>query len=464
MSGAGLVLQLPSHRFWLHLFTKTTVMPTSRIPYTFPVRTVREAKAVIEPEFQPNLFDEQELYVNLDEIRDKSYLDKLYFRLGYNRETEFFEPPAGCEKIIFSGHRGCGKSTELRRINSTLTGPGRYFTVFIDLEQEVEVGSFQYADFFSLLIHKLIEETVRNKVKGGAKRLQALAEKLLGKKIEKTHSKKKKLGTTAEAATEAGFKLFGLGAKASFKEVFSGENEISTTVRQEIKQNTLLLINELNVELGDTRMNIQESGQGEDILFIIDGSEKIQSDVYEELFIKKANILSELDINMLMAVPISAYYQIEKAPNNFSTLYTVPMIKLENNELALALMKEIIRKRIEIPLFIEEGALNTCIEYSGGCIRQLFQVVHTSLINALGKKIEMEHARQAIYERGKYLWEFLDNEHFKVLGDENYRPAERKVGELLYILILLKYNGKIKVNPLLNSYPDFIEWKMKQSK
>ncbi|HEY4111693.1 hypothetical protein [Puia sp.] len=436
-------------------------MPTSRIPYTFPVRTVREAKAVIEPEFQPNLFDEQELYVNLDEIRDRSYLDKLYFALGYDRETESFESPAGCVKIIFSGHRGCGKSTELRRIYSTLNAPGRYFTVFIDLEQEVEVGSFQYADFFSLLIHKLIEGTARNKVKGGAGRLQALAEKLLGEKTEKTRSKKKKRSTEVEAGAEGGFKLFGFGGKASFKEVFSGENEISTTVRQEIKQNTLQLINELNVEMGDTRLNIQESGQGEDILFIIDGSEKIQSDVYEELFIKKANILSELDINMLMAVPISSYYQIEKAPNNFSTLYTVPMIKLEKNDLALELMKKIIGKRIEIPLFIEGDAMNTCIEYSGGCIRQLFQVVHTSLISSLGKKIEMTHVKEAIYERGKYLWEYLDNEHMKVLSEENYRPAERKVGELLYILILLKYNGKIKVNPLLASYPDFLEWKSK---
>lgn len=439
-------------------------MPTSRIPYAFPVRTVREAKAVIEPEFQPDLFDEQHLYVNLDEIRDRSYLDKLCFDLGYDKESGSFEPPAGCVKIIFSGHRGCGKSTELQRIHSTLNKPDRYFSIFIDLEQEVEVGSFQYADFFSLLIHKLIEETERNKVKGGAKRLQALAEKLLGEKTEKTHAKKSKFATEAEAGLEGGFKLFGFGGKASFKEVFSGENEISTVVRKEIKQNTLQLINELNVEIGDTRMNVQDTGLGEDILFIVDGSEKIQSQVYEELFIKNGNIISELNINMMVAVPISAYYQIEKAPHKFSTRYTVPMVKLENNEMGVELMKQIMGKRIEIPLFIEEDALNTCIEYSGGCIRQLFQVVHTSLRTALGKKITELHVRQAIDELGKYLWEYLDNEHLKVLKEEDYRPAERKVGELLYILILLKYNGKIKVNPLLASYPDFIDWKTRQTK
>jgi len=133
-------------------------------------------------------------------------------------------------------------------------------------------------------------------------------------------------------------------------------------------------------------MSIQESGKGEDLLFIVDGSEKIRSEVYEELFIKNGNILSELNINILVAVPISAYYQIEKSPYKFTKRYTVPMIKLENNETASESMKTIVEKRIDTSIFIESGALNTCVEYSGGCIRQLFQVVYTSLKKIIGKK------------------------------------------------------------------------------
>jgi len=434
-------------------------MPAARIKYTYPVRTVREAKSVIAPEFQPDLFDDQHLYVNLDDIRDRSYLDKLYFELGCSEEG--FEPTADYIKIIFSGHRGSGKSTELRRINKKLDTPEQYFTIFINLEEEVEVGSFQSADFYSLLLHKLIEELTKSGVKG-VSQLQDLAEKLLGGKTEKSITNKNKLGTNVEGGVEAGFKLFGFGGKASFKEVFSGENEASTTIRREIKQNTLRVINELNVELGDTRMAIQDKGLGKDILFIVDGSEKIQSEVYEELFIKNGNVLAGLNVNMLTAVPISAYYQIEKAPYQFTSKYTVPMIQLEKTTKAAELMKEIIGKRIDTPLFIENDALDDCIFYSGGCIRQLFQVVYTSLKNSLGAKIQRPHVRAGVDELGKFLWEYLDNEHLKVLKEGDYRPAERKVGELLYILILLKYNGKIKINPLLQDYLDFKEWKSKQ--
>jgi len=438
-------------------------MPSPRRPYHYPVHTVSEAKSVIEPEFQPDLFDGQQLYVNLDEIRDRSYLDDLYFDLGYDQGSKTFEVSADYVKIIFSGHRGSGKSAELRRINTELNTPDRYLTVFIDLEEEVEVGSFQYADFFSLLIHKLIEELDKRQIKGGSVRLQELAEKLLGGKTEKSVVSSNKLGTNAEVGGEAGFKLFGFGGKASFKEVFSGENETSTTIRREIKQNTLQLIYNLNAELVDVRMAIEKEGHGLDILFIIDGSEKIQSDVYEELFIKNGNIISELSVNMLAAVPISAYYQIEKAPYKFNNRYTVPMIRLEENSRAVELMMAIIEKRIDVSIFIDKDALNTCIEYSGGCIRQLFQVVHTSLKKSLGKKIGEQHVRTAIKELGKFLWEYLDNEHLKVLKEGNYRPAEKKVGELLYMLILLKYNGKVKINPLLQSYPDLIEWQSRQT-
>jgi len=338
-------------------------MASSRKQYTYPVKTVNDVKAVIEPEFQPDLFDKQQLYVDLDESRDRTYLNDLFFDLGYNPAKKTFNVISDYIKIIFSGHRGCGKSAELRRIDNELNQPDRYLTVFIDLEKEVEVGTFQYADFFSLLIHKLIEKLEEKKIKVGSDRLMQLAKQLLPTNIEEVTADKEKLETGLEVNAEAGFKLFGLlGLKTSFKEAFSGENEISKTIRREIKQNTLTLVYNLNAELVETKMAIEKSGVGKDILFIIDGSEKVKSEVYEELFIANGNIIAQLNISLLTAVPISAFFQIEKAPY------------------------------IDLPLFIG------------------------------------------------------------------------KVDELLYILILLKYNGVTKINPLLETYPDFIEWQSRQTK
>lgn len=440
-------------------------MASSRKQYTYPVSTVNDVKAVIEPEFQPDLFDKHQLYVDLDEIRDRTYLNDLYFDLGYNADKKTFNVISDYIKIIFSGHRGCGKSAELRRINNELNQSDRYLTVFIDLEKEVEVGSFQYADFFSLLIHKLIERLEERKIKAASDRLIQLAKQLLPTNIEEVTTDKEKLETGLDVSAEAGFRLFGLlGLKTSFKEAFSGENEISKTIRREIKQNTLTLVYSLNAEMVEIKMAMEKSGKGRDILFIIDGSEKVKSEVYEELFITNGNIISQLNINLLTAVPISAFFQIEKAPYKFLNRYTVPMIKIGKDSRAVELMREIIAKRMDLSLFIEDDALNTCITYSGGCIRQLFQIVHTSLKKSLGDKIQQQHVEIAIKQLGMYLWEYLDNEHLKVLKDGEFRPAEKKVDELLYILILLKYNGITKINPLLETYSDFVEWRSRQTK
>jgi hypothetical protein len=425
--------------------------------YIYPVKTVSEARTVLEPEFQPDLFDSNHLYVNLDDIRDTSYLKELYFGLGYNIMDNSFEESNGFVKIIFSGHRGSGKSAELRRIDEQLKKPERYFTVFIDLEQEVEVGTFEYADFFSLIIHKLVEELLSGGITKGANRLKALAKRFFQKEVIEGKSK---LGskTSAEGEASAGFSIFGWGAKGTFKQAFSGENETSKTVRQEIKRNTLGLINELNAVLVDVRNDVQETGNGQDILFIIDGSEKVQPIVYEDLFVKNGNIISEISLNMILAVPISAHFQIEKAPYNFNNRFTVPMIKLEKYENATAKMKEIIGNRIDLETFIEHNALDSCIQYSGGCIRQLFQIVHTCLKKSLGSKINDEHVARAKQELGQDLWEYLSSDYLKVVKAGNYKPADKPIGELMYMLILLKYNGNIEINPLLKDYPDFVEW------
>jgi hypothetical protein len=139
------------------------------------------------------------------------------------------------------------------------------------------------------------------------------------------------------------------------------------------------------------------------------------------------------------------------------------MLKVDRNSRAVELMIEIIAKRIDLSLFIEKDALHTCVAFSGGCIRQLFQIVHTALKKSLGEKIGQNHVEIAIKQLGMYLWEYLDNEHLKVLKEGQFRPAEKKVDELLYILILLKYNGVTKINPLLANYSDFIEWQNQEA-
>lgn len=53
--------------------------------------------------------DSQRYYVDLSGVRNTEAVQ------GINTRLDFLEPAEFCS-ILFTGHRGCGKSTELRRI------------------------------------------------------------------------------------------------------------------------------------------------------------------------------------------------------------------------------------------------------------------------------------------------------------------------------------------------------------
>lgn len=55
--------------------------------------------------------DSQRYYVDLSGVRNSEAVESVSTRL------DFLEPAEFCS-ILFTGHRGCGKSTELRRIQN----------------------------------------------------------------------------------------------------------------------------------------------------------------------------------------------------------------------------------------------------------------------------------------------------------------------------------------------------------
>jgi len=66
------------------------------------------------------------------------------------------EPPQGVY-IAFCGHRGCGKSTELKRLAQKLDKKGLFLVVFLDSSRELDINNLKNADVFMALAKKLFE-------------------------------------------------------------------------------------------------------------------------------------------------------------------------------------------------------------------------------------------------------------------------------------------------------------------
>jgi hypothetical protein len=91
-------------------------------------------------------------YVDLDSVRSTQAIN------GVSNQLNFLEPgePAA---ILFTGHRGCGKSTELQRIKRNLEQrlDERYEVIYVKATDELDINDADYKDIYLVIVKYLTQ-------------------------------------------------------------------------------------------------------------------------------------------------------------------------------------------------------------------------------------------------------------------------------------------------------------------
>jgi len=416
--------------------------------YTYPVKNKFHARSVTELDFEINPMN-PDVYVNLDAVRGKEHIEEIKFNLNIDNDkleitTDSFV------KIIFSGHRGCGKTLELQRFQNYIDDPSRYFSIFVRIEKEAEVGSFKSEDLFIILITTLIENIYEHQIDFNSSYLKEIQREWLSK-ADIVNELKTNFGVDVNAEAGAGVSFWGiLKLKSALKTIFSSESKTIKTIRETINKNPISLIEKFNEVLLELRIALAKNNLAKDILFILDGTEKMPYQIYRELFCENSYLIRAINANMIFSVPINSYFDIKGNPSSdFFQTFTLPMILIKPN--SIPLLKQVIIKRIDADTFLEQDALDLCVEKSGGCIRQLLRIVNKALTISLGKKITKAIVEKSVYELGRAMMEQCDSEHLSILKQKKYDTADLKVLDLLFSLAVLKYNGEREINPLIRN-------------
>jgi energy-coupling factor transporter ATP-binding protein EcfA2 len=90
-------------------------------------------------------------YVDLAPIRKTEAIE------GVNTILDFQEPGEFCT-VLFTGHRGCGKSTELQRIRRQWEAD--YRVIYLEANEETDINDAEYTDFY-LIVIKQVEFALR---------------------------------------------------------------------------------------------------------------------------------------------------------------------------------------------------------------------------------------------------------------------------------------------------------------
>ena len=423
---------------------------------TYPVKEIFKAINALKLSFE--IADIDNLYVNFDGVRSDSSFRSLMFHLGIINGK--VSEDVGNAKILYTGHTGSGKSTELLKLHHRLNQPDQYFSIYLNVDDYIQISDFKSEDLMVLLIASLVNALQEQGIDYGVSGLQKIAEEWLSDK-DVTEEIKSKMetegGISGEIGTGGLLKFF--SAKAFIKSIFSYGSQTSTTIRRKIEEKQGDYLISFNLALKEIKDDIRRSGKGREVVFILDGLEKLRwdrIDTYTRTFFQNSRLINGLNCSLICCVPIDTLYD-PKTSQVLSTYqhYTLPLIPI--SDATIPVFSEVITRRMDKATFFEDGVLEYCVRQSGGSPRQLIRIVDTCLIysDTNDFKVSMVIAEKACKKLGLDLVRRLTSEHFEILKKGDYERADPLILDLLFSLDLMEYNGEEnnrKPNPLLKPF------------
>ncbi|WP_445173979.1 hypothetical protein [Microcoleus sp.] len=103
-------------------------------------------------------------YVDLSAVGNTEAIEGVSTDLDIHEPGEF-------DTILFTGHRGCGKTTELKHIQSQCEN--EYRVIYREFDWEQDVNEAEYTDLYLLLINKVADDLTELRLKFDPKLLES---------------------------------------------------------------------------------------------------------------------------------------------------------------------------------------------------------------------------------------------------------------------------------------------------
>ena len=367
-------------------------------------------------------------------------------------ETELRVDLTKSRTLLLTGHRGCGKTSELARLAHQMRDA--MTIIWLDVGERLDmhrVGQTDLLIAMAATIHAHIP--VPKAFDALKQQLMTVVEERLDKQSAALIAK-----AVQVIGAEGTISLLGREERQRIElppvlgGVLDGLNEVIAAARRKTKDRPLLLI--------------------------VDQTERLDLDAARHIFANN-RLLASIDCRVVLAIPFPIYASTtrEELQQQGFTPFLLPNIKLherhqtELNPAGAALMSQIVERRLadDGAARIDPVALQRLIEMSGGVIRELVRFMHQAGVKAIlaqSPQITPALAEQVIqaerYAKALSIpYSFYREEMAKVhlTGELTKATAKNEDGrefivcnELLHTLYLLAYtNGEpwYDVHPLM---------------
>ncbi len=301
----------------------------------------------------------------------------------------------GAAKFLLAGHRGGGKTTELRRLEQKCVSD--YTVVWVDTDTALDKYNIGYAEVVVLIGLQIVQQLT----KLGWRLPRKLEQELLTSLARITYQDKVTGGGQLELPKL--FKDLGLLLKVGFQRETTATREVRPAIGEIVaKVNEIIAVAEQNKPK---------------LLVIVDGLDRKDFGIALEMF--SSSLMTDLNCHIVYAIPISlryssAFRQPMQSFDKCLDLSNIPVFKCddharpthESDRVGRHILTTVIQKRLGTlePTFrnlFHPDALNLLCETSGGVMRDLVRLARTSGEVALRKKsseISLALAQDAVRE------------------------------------------------------------------
>ncbi|OLP17701.1 pilus assembly protein PilB [Leptolyngbya sp. 'hensonii'] len=408
-------------------------------------------------------------YVDFRDVRgDEDIVSDLGKRIRNSNQATY---------QLYTGHRGSGKSTELRRLQQSLEEYGFFVVYFEADEEDIDPQNVEYIDILLACTRRFLKEIrsanaapIQNWLRDRWQDLKDLAQMEI---------------SIDDVSLEQSLSVF-TKLTASIR----AEPTQRAKIRERVNPHTITLLQALNEFIADARQHLPQ-GKSK-LAMIVDNLDRIPIDFrdngrsnHEEIFLDRSEQLKGLNCHMVYTVPIALVYS--RWANEVQTIYdktlVLPMVMVQQHTgevfpPGLAKLREAVWLRVNphapdldlaTQVFDAPETLERLCLSCGGHIRELMQMMQEAVNRADQVPITAREVQRAITElRAVYQraveepeWEKLaqvahtriipnDNEHRSLLQRRcilEYRCLD-EVGELL---------TWYDIHPLIRKLPRFQE-------
>jgi hypothetical protein len=364
----------------------------------------------------------------------------------------FYRPP----KFFFSGHRGCGKSTELLHLLSNPEISRKYWPINFSIREEADIIDIDYRDVLLAIGGRLFREYRK---KGGE-----LPEQLL-KELDGWRGKVEKQVTTildgrnSRMEVGAGIDAFFVNAGMKMKLEPATRVELRQVVETDIT-GLISLINHIATAIYSRERRIP--------LVLIDDLDKPDIEKACEIFHDRREIMMQPNCAIVYTVSSALFYSkefesIRDQAVFLQNIYLHPPMQPEaHHKNGYETLSKFVHVRMS-PELIEPPALETAITYSGGVFREMARIMRTAIGRARrrgGGKLDVSDVEWAATEIRNEYRRILDKDDLKLLKkvlENNRMEYNDRLRPLLQLLALLEYrdgDNWCDVHPVLRKLLD----------